>query len=72
MNNTVKSGGIILKGGNCPGGLFYEPTILVNVTQEMSASREEIFGPVAAVIKFDKEEEVIALANDCTRGLAGK
>jgi aldehyde dehydrogenase (NAD+) len=51
-------------------GLFIEPTIFVNATNEMRISREEIFGPVVPVIPFDTEEDAIRLANDTSYGLA--
>lgn len=53
------------------GGHFYEPTVLSNISKDMKIMREETFGPVAAVIKFTSEEEVIAAANDTDFGLAG-
>jgi len=52
------------------GDLFYAPTVLEGVTAEMDVAREEIFGPVAALMAFDSEDEVIALANDTPYGLA--
>jgi aldehyde dehydrogenase (NAD+) len=52
------------------GGYFYEPTVLVDVDNTMRVVREEIFGPVAAIMAFDSEDEVIALANDTEYGLA--
>ncbi len=52
------------------GGLFYEPTVLSHVSADMKVMREETFGPVAAVVKFRSEEEVIAAANDTDFGLA--
>ena len=52
------------------GPLFYEPTLLTNVNQDMAMYREEIFGPVAPVYRFASEEEGIALANDTEYGLA--
>lgn len=52
------------------GGYFYEPTVLVDVHNDMRVVREEIFGPVAAVMPFDTEDEVVALANDTAYGLA--
>jgi len=52
------------------GDLFYEPTLLVNVPMTATVSKEETFGPVAPLIKFDTEAEVIALANDSEFGLA--
>lgn len=50
-------------------GYFIEPTVFTDVTKSMDIYREEIFGPVAAVIAFDTEEEALALANDHTYGL---
>ena len=52
------------------GDLFYQPTILTGVKKGMDCFEEEIFGPVVSVLKFDKEEEAIAIANDCNMGLA--
>jgi succinate-semialdehyde dehydrogenase / glutarate-semialdehyde dehydrogenase len=52
------------------GGLFFEPTILTGVTTEMKVAREETFGPVAPLFKFDTEEEVIEMANNTEFGLA--
>lgn len=52
------------------GGLFYEPTVLSNVSADMKVMREETFGPVAAVVRFSSEDEVIAAANDTDYGLA--
>jgi succinate-semialdehyde dehydrogenase/glutarate-semialdehyde dehydrogenase len=53
------------------GGLFFEPTVLVDVTPEMIVSREETFGPVAPLIRFQTEADAIRLANDTEFGLAG-
>ncbi|HUS55522.1 MAG TPA: NAD-dependent succinate-semialdehyde dehydrogenase [Thermohalobaculum sp.] len=53
------------------GGSFYLPTILTGVTQKMAVAREETFGPVAPLFKFDTEEDVIAMSNDTEFGLAG-
>ena len=52
------------------GGNFYEPTILTGVTPKMKVAREETFGPVAPLFKFETEAEVIAMANDTPFGLA--
>ncbi|SEP63086.1 succinate semialdehyde dehydrogenase [Faunimonas pinastri] len=52
------------------GGTFYEPTVIADATQEMRFAKEEIFGPVAPVFRFDKEEDAIRLANDTEFGLA--
>src|SRR3989449_9513149 len=51
--------------------LFFQPTVLANVTPDMLVSREETFGPVAPLIRFKTEEEVIRLANDTEFGLSG-
>jgi len=52
------------------GPLFYEPTILTGVTQDMKVSHEETFGPMAPLFKFDTVDEVIEMANDTIFGLA--
>jgi acyl-CoA reductase-like NAD-dependent aldehyde dehydrogenase len=65
---TVATGGRASDGGL--GGYFYEPTVLTDVDNSMRVVREEIFGPVAAVMPFETEEEVARLANDTEYGLA--
>jgi acyl-CoA reductase-like NAD-dependent aldehyde dehydrogenase len=57
--------------GPCAEGSFYTPTIFTGVGPEMRIAREEIFGPVVAVIPFDSEVEAVALANDTAYGLNG-
>lgn len=52
------------------GGTFFQPTVLTEVTQAMHVAREETFGPVAPLFRFDTEAEVIAMANDTEFGLA--
>lgn len=52
------------------GPAFHEPTILTNITQDMRVVSEEIFGPVAAIQRFESENEVVDAANDCDVGLA--
>lgn len=52
-------------------GYFIEPTIFTDVTSSMRIVREEIFGPVVVIQKFENEEEAIKLANDTVYGLAG-
>ena len=52
------------------GGLFYQPTVLSNVTANMKIMQEETFGPVAAIVRFHDEKEVITAANDTDYGLA--
>jgi succinate-semialdehyde dehydrogenase/glutarate-semialdehyde dehydrogenase len=64
------AGGGPLKDGAFAKGNFYAPTVLQNVTEEMAVTREEIFGPVAPVLTFRTEQEVIERANNTTYGLA--
>ncbi|MEJ0070517.1 MAG: aldehyde dehydrogenase family protein [Pseudomonadota bacterium] len=54
-----------------PGGSYFAPTIFTGVSNGMALAREEIFGPVVAVIPFDSEAEAVALANDNEYGLNG-
>ncbi len=68
---TVACGGERASGGLLDKGAFMQPTLLTNVTNDMRVAQEEIFGPVACIIKFKTEEEVIAMANDSSYGLGG-
>ncbi len=52
------------------GGSFFAPTVIANATQDMKFAKEEIFGPLAPVFKFETEDEAIAMANDTEFGLA--
>ena len=65
----VVAGGSRLQSGPLENGYFIEPTVFAGVTNDMRIAREEIFGPVAALIPFDDEEEAIAVANDTAYGL---
>lgn len=69
---AVKQGATVLLGGKRHelGGTFYEPTIVTGVTTAMQIVNEEIFGPVAPLIRFKTEAEAIELANDTEVGLA--
>lgn len=67
----VKAGGKRITVEGLENGCFVEPTLLTNVTNDMRVAQEEIFGPVAVVIKFDTVEEVIEMANDSIYGLGG-
>jgi succinate-semialdehyde dehydrogenase/glutarate-semialdehyde dehydrogenase len=69
--DAVGKGAKIVLGGKRLNGLFFQPTVLTNVTPEMLVSHEETFGPVAPLIRFKTEEEVIRLANDTEFGLSG-
>lgn len=70
--DAVACGARVIAGGQPheKGGLFFEPTIVADVSAEMVVMREETFGPLAAVARFSSEEEVIAAANDTDFGLA--
>lgn len=67
----IACGGHRKTDGDCAKGVFMEPTLIVDATNDMRVSQEEIFGPVAVVIKFRTEDEVIAMANDSAYGLGG-
>ena len=67
---TLLAGGSRLTEGGLDRGCFYGATLLSDVTPEMLIYREETFGPVAAVVPFDDEDGVIAMANDTAYGLA--
>ena len=70
--DAVKKGAKAILGGkrHVLGRTYFEPTVLTGVTRDMMVAREETFGPVAALFKFETEEEVIALANDTQFGLS--
>ncbi len=70
--DALAKGAKVVTGGrsHALGGQFYEPTVLTGVTAEMKLAREEIFGPVAPLFRFETEEEAITLANDTEYGLA--
>jgi succinate-semialdehyde dehydrogenase/glutarate-semialdehyde dehydrogenase len=70
--DALAKGATLALGGkrHALGGLFFEPTLLTGVTSEMRVAREETFGPVAPLFKFDTEAEVLAQANATEFGLA--
>lgn len=72
MSDAVGKGGRITTGGkrHARGGLFFQPTVIADATSDMDFAREEIFGPVAPIFRFQTEEEAIRLANDTEYGLA--
>ena len=72
VKDAIDKGARLVLGGKQPalGGTFYEPTLLTNATPDMVIAREETFGPVAALFRFETEEEAIRLANDTEFGLA--
>jgi succinate-semialdehyde dehydrogenase/glutarate-semialdehyde dehydrogenase len=71
--DALAKGARVLSGGkrHALGGTFYEPTLLADVDTRMLIAREETFGPVAPLFRFDTEAEVIGMANDTEFGLAG-
>ena len=69
---SIASGAKLALGGapHALGECFYQPTVLTEVSADMAVFRNEIFGPVAPVVRFSTEEEVIEMANDTQFGLA--
>jgi len=68
---TSKGAKVLIGGEPDPhGGTFYEPTVLTGVTTDMKVAREETFGPVAPLFRFETVEDVISMANDTEFGLA--
>lgn len=72
LADAISKGARVLTGGkrSDEGALFFEPTVLADVTSDMKVTREETFGPLAPLFKFETEEEVLAKANDTEFGLA--
>jgi succinate-semialdehyde dehydrogenase/glutarate-semialdehyde dehydrogenase len=72
VRDAVSQGARLLSGGEAldGAGYYYAPTVVTNVPLQARMISEEIFGPVASIIPFDTEEEVIAAANDSKDGLA--
>ncbi|WP_313152833.1 aldehyde dehydrogenase family protein [Lacrimispora sp.] len=68
---AVLCGGEQILEGGLENGAFLRPTLLGNVTNDMRVAQEEIFGPVACIIKFKTEDEVVTMANDSQYGLGG-
>ena len=71
VQKSIALGAKLLTGGNRihGPGLFYEPTVLIDVPKESPGYREEVFGPVASVFRIRDEEEAIEIANDSVYGL---
>lgn len=70
VNEAKAAGGAVRLGGTGADGAFHPATILTGITQEMEIARDEIFGPVAPVIRFSDEADAIRIANDTVYGLA--
>ena len=76
VESGKREGATLCFGGDTPGdelanGNWINPALFVNVRNDMTIAREEIFGPVLSVISFDTEEEAVAIANDSEYGLSG-
>ncbi|MBI1357078.1 MAG: aldehyde dehydrogenase family protein [Acidobacteria bacterium] len=67
---TIACGGKVLSDGDYAKGYFFEPTVITNVTNDMRIAREEVFGPVAALIKAKDFDDAMAIANDTEFGLS--
>ena len=67
----IGCGGVRITENGLDKGFYMKPTLLLNATNKMRVAQEEIFGPVAVVIKFHDVDEVIAMANDSVYGLGG-
>ena len=72
VSDALSKGAKAVLGGkrHALGGSFFEPTVLTGVTPAMRVAREETFGPVAPLFRFETEEEVVRMANDTEYGLA--
>jgi succinate-semialdehyde dehydrogenase / glutarate-semialdehyde dehydrogenase len=72
IGDVVSKGGRIVLGGkrHALGGTFFEPTIVADVTPQMLVARDETFGPLAPVFKFETEDQAVQMANDTEFGLA--
>ena len=67
----IACGGVQVTENGLDKGCYMRPTLLINANNKMRVAQEEIFGPVAVVIKFHDVDEVIAMANDSIYGLGG-
>ena len=72
ISDAVSKGAKVVLGGkrHALGGTFFEPTVLIDVTPKMAVAREETFGPVAPLFRFETESDAIRMANDTEFGLA--
>ncbi|UFS58114.1 aldehyde dehydrogenase family protein [Subtercola endophyticus] len=75
VKGALAQGADIVIGGKQPDGFehgyFYEPTVLGNVTRDMTVAQEEVFGPVTVLMRYDGIDEAVEIANDTDYGLAG-
>ena len=74
VNGALADGAKVHVGGKrneSLGGLYYEPTVMSELTHEMAIMKDETFGPIVCIVKVKDEEEAIRLANDSDYGLHG-
>ena len=72
IQDAVDKGATVIQGGKRHplGGNFFEPTVIANVNTQMKVAREETFGPLAPLFRFETDDEAVQLANDTEFGLA--
>ncbi|MDQ9023257.1 NAD-dependent succinate-semialdehyde dehydrogenase [Acinetobacter sichuanensis] len=72
IQDAVEKGAKLIVGGkgHCLGELFFEPTLIIDVTTEMDVATQETFGPLAAIFKFEDEKQALEMANATEFGLA--
>jgi acyl-CoA reductase-like NAD-dependent aldehyde dehydrogenase len=72
IDDALSQGAMLLTGGkpHALGGTFFQPTVLSDVTADMTIAADETFGPVAPLIRFSSEDDVVRMANDTPYGLA--
>ncbi len=70
VDDALSKGARIITGGKALHGLFYAPTVITDIKDNMLIMQEESFGPIAPIISFDSEEEVLKMANNTEYGLA--
>jgi succinate-semialdehyde dehydrogenase/glutarate-semialdehyde dehydrogenase len=70
LDDAVSKGAKIRVGGQAMDGLFFQPTVLTDITPDMIIACEEVFGPVAPIARFSDEQAVIQMANNTPYGLA--
>ncbi len=72
LSDALDKGAKVVAGGSrhALGGTFFEPTVITGVTPQMKVAREETFGPLAPLFRFETEDEAVAMANDTEFGLA--
>ncbi|NVJ69109.1 MAG: aldehyde dehydrogenase family protein, partial [Alphaproteobacteria bacterium] len=76
MQEAIDEGARLVVGGpgrpeGCEEGFFVKPTVFANVTPDMTIAREEVFGPVLAIMGYEDEDDAVRIANDSPYGLSG-